>query len=988
VARKEITLKKRTLLALFLATGLAALAASSALARPPVDDAATDATPIEVGIAEPAVAPAAVTASAPSAACSSGAHTLSHFGDRVYPEEGNGGYTSLHTDVHLNYSALANTFLPGTHVDLTVRATQCLTDLSFDFERSSSDTTAGPNMTVNSVEVDGSPATFTFVQPTYPGDPNGQDDPDPAAHTVSNVNPASATNPNPPACSPQVSGTTQNGTQCPATKLVVTPAAPIADGTTFTVTIDYTGRPGIHHDGDGTTEGWFRVNTTAAPNDGSFVTTEPIGTASWMPLNNHPSAKPTYDFYDTVDIGKTAIANGELVGTSPPVGTTYAAVSPTSVNLPDANFPGGSWTWHWHSPEHVANYLVENSIGSYDLVARTSPTTGIQYFEGQGSSITAANKASNKANMDQQEDITSFQSMFNGPYPFTTAGVIVGIPSASFEEEMQTKITFAGGRVSSLGTLNHENMHQWFGDNVSEAAFNLTFWKEGWATIGEYLATARSAATTAGGLGTPAGDAAFDASLNGRFNTNYGTTSSSFWTTAPSNPTVGSLFSTSNTYTRPGTAYLALREILGQDRWISVMKQIQKTYGGGNITEPQLESAFRDWLPVPSASCNARLDQFFPQWFDTAYGTGGANTTNKPALTGPGLNGTGFVCAQVSPAAPNGQNGWYTSQPTVTWQGYPGPPGGPLPVTKDGCVDGAVATEGTNTLSCSVTTIAAPILSSGAVSETVKLDTVAPSTGVTLTPTAVGAWYSPRTVSLAPTDATSGVARTEYRLDGGPWTPYTTPFSVDSFGPHTLDVRSTDFAGNVESGNTTSWGSEFTAAEQIDGLSAFTASLGLDPKLAKALLHELDEAGRNLGKPKQSCDHLDKYLQQVIDQAGVGGSRLTLAQAGQLFSANQIEALLACIPAGSPAPAAEQDVLDLVGTIAGMGLDKPVADDLDRRARDVGEDVVDGSADDSCRSLGDLAKKIADLRSHGKLSTTQAATLGAAVAQLERLLGC
>ena len=31
-------------------------------------------------------------------------------------------------------------------------------------------------------------------------------------------------------------------------------------------------------------------------------------------------------------------------------------------------------------------------------------------------------------------------------------------------------------------------MHQWFGDNVAEAAFNLTWWKEGFATIGEYLA--------------------------------------------------------------------------------------------------------------------------------------------------------------------------------------------------------------------------------------------------------------------------------------------------------------------------------------------------------------------------------------------------------------------------------------------------------------------------------------------------------------------
>jgi hypothetical protein len=39
------------------------------------------------------------------------------------------------------------------------------------------------------------------------------------------------------------------------------------------------------------------------------------------------------------------------------------AVPPTSVNAPDANFPAGSWTWHWHSPEPIANYLVENSIG-------------------------------------------------------------------------------------------------------------------------------------------------------------------------------------------------------------------------------------------------------------------------------------------------------------------------------------------------------------------------------------------------------------------------------------------------------------------------------------------------------------------------------------------------------------------------------------------------------------------------------------------------
>ncbi|HXZ56039.1 MAG TPA: M1 family aminopeptidase [Gaiellaceae bacterium] len=733
-------------------------------------------------------------AAADPPACSSGAHSLSKLGDRLYPEMGNGGYTSRHTDLYVDYDAITNLFLPGTHADLQVRSTQCLSDLSFDFEQTNGHTAdgTGPNMTVNSVEVNGQPATFTFKQPTYPGDPNGQDDPDPAAHAVSNSNPVSATNPNPPACSPQVGNNTQNGTQCPANKLVVTPSAPIPDGTTFTVTIDYTGRPGVHTDGDGSTEGWFRIAT--AGQEGSFVTTEPVGNDSWMPMNNFPTAKPTYDIYDTTNIGKTAIGPGELVGYTAPVGTTYQPVPPPPSNPPDANFPLGSVTWHWHSPETIANYLVENSIGQYDLSARTSPASGVQYWEAQANSITDARKATNKIAMDNQEDIVNFQTNFNGPWPLTTDGVVVGTPPASFEEEMQGKITFAGGTIggstgTSLGTLNHENMHQWFGDNVSEGSFNLTFWKEGFATLGEYLNTARG--TPPGITGGPA----FENSLISRFNTNYGTTSSSFWTTAPSNPTVGSLFTTSNTYTRPGTTYLALWEALSRDRMISAMKDIQSTYGGGNITEPQLEQVFRNWLPVPSASCNARLTQFFTEWFDTPYPTGGANTTNKPKVTGPGLNGTGFVCGQVSPASPDGLNGWYLSAPTVTWQGF-----GASAFTKTGCVDGAVATEGVNTLPCDVTTTAAPIFSAGPVSETVKLDLNPPTSSASISPAIQNGWYASPTVTLTGDDgAGSGIDHISYKIDGEPsWHTYSGPLSGFSTGNHFIQFQATDVAGRVE----------------------------------------------------------------------------------------------------------------------------------------------------------------------------------------------
>jgi len=558
--------------------------------------------------------------------CSAGAHTLASPGSLLYPETGNGGYTSLHTLVHLVYNATTNKFLPGNRVVLTERATQCLTSFSLDFERTSANTSAGPDMTVSSVTVNGVPARFSFVQPTYPGDPNGQNDPNPAAHEASESNPVGGPdhNPLPPACTPELPNTdatadSMNGTQCPANKLVITPPRRIRGGAPFTVTVNYTGRPGLHNDGDGTTEGWFRAS------DGGFVTTEPVASEDWMPLNDYPTAKPTYDFSDTVTAGRTAIANGELVSVQ------RHPASP--------EFPGGSVTWNWHAGMPVASYLVEDSVGNYSLTSRV--VNGIRFYQAQDLSISAAQRAKNLAIMDMQPDITAFESQFNGPFPFASDGIIIGTPDASFDEEMEGMIAFAGG-VIDTDTLYHENMHQWWGDNVSEGGYSVTFYKEGLATLAEFFYAARLAENAAGGPSTAKGRAAFQASLVNQFNQIYGS-GSDFWTTAPSNPIPYSLFDTSNTYNRPGAAYIALRQILGPARFDAALRQLQRTYGGSSITEPELEAVFHQWLPVQSSACQQRLSQFFSQWFDTAYPAGG--TTNRPMITGPGLAGPGFYTA-------------------------------------------------------------------------------------------------------------------------------------------------------------------------------------------------------------------------------------------------------------------------------------------------------------------------------------------------------
>ena len=75
----------------------------------------------------------------------------------------------------------------------------------------------------------------------------------------------------------------------------------------------------------------------------------------------------------------------------------------------------------------------------------------------------------------------------------------------------------------------------------------------------------------------------------------------------------------------------------------AALRQLQLRYGGASVSEAQLEAVFQRWLPVRSSACHARLGQFFTQWFDTVYPSGGG--ANRPMIIGPGLAGPGFYSA-------------------------------------------------------------------------------------------------------------------------------------------------------------------------------------------------------------------------------------------------------------------------------------------------------------------------------------------------------
>ena len=83
-----------------------------------------------------------------------------------------------------------------------------------------------------------------------------------------------------------------------------------------------------------------------------------------------------------------------------------------------------------------------------------------------------------------------------------------------------------------------------------------------------------------------------------------------------------------------------------------------------------------------------------------------------------------------------------------------------------------------------------------------KWDVAAPDTEATLDPpTPASGWHAgPVKVTLTADDGADGVGvdTTEYRIDGGAWTPYTAPFTVAADGHHTVAYRSTDANGNAE----------------------------------------------------------------------------------------------------------------------------------------------------------------------------------------------
>ncbi len=468
--------------------------------------------------------------------------------DPLLPQIGNGGYDAEHYDIDLDYDPVANNF---DRAVLTMRAaaTQDLSELSLDFQ----------DLAVDRVLVNGAAAEFSQIDAV-----------------------------------PVLAG---GGTQ--PMKLVVDPAAGIANNSTFTVRVEYRGTPQVFTDPDGSDEGWIPSPSCPAPGCSYFVVGEPMGSQAWFPSNNHPSDKASFDTAITVPSSNTALGVGELAGRV-------------------AN-GDGTTTWSWREGSPTATYLVTASTAATPLPDQYAESTITEALTGRTLPIydtiaTSALPASAQISTMTARNAEMLNALgaHYGPYPLDSYGSVWdNNPGVGYALEVQTKSHFSVAPTSA-STYLHELAHQWWGNAVTLHDWNDLWFNEGWAQFSDWLFAFESGANAN--------------SPKDRFDDEYAGASASDWSIAPAvlDNDPAKMFSPSfPTYTRGAMTLAGFREIIGHADFDGFARALQVEFSYGNIDTPEF-IAFAKQRSGFSGLELARLDAYFQQWL---YGT------TKPTIT-------------------------------------------------------------------------------------------------------------------------------------------------------------------------------------------------------------------------------------------------------------------------------------------------------------------------------------------------------------------
>jgi aminopeptidase N len=240
-------------------------------------------------------------------------------------------------------------------------------------------------------------------------------------------------------------------------KVRIKPARPIPAGDEFRVEIRYGGRP-RPISGPWGDIGWDELT------DGVLVASQPIGSPSWFPCNDHPADKATYRVALTTDSAHTVAVTGDLVARRRLNGTT---------------------TWTFERAEPTAAYLMSVQIGRYtdiDLAGTSVPQRAV---------VPPRLRRLFTRDFDRHNSIMVVLQGIFGPYPFREYVIVVTEDDLDDPIEAQGMSIFGANHLDGRRTHErlaaHELAHQWFGNSLTIADWRHIWLNEGFATYAEWL---------------------------------------------------------------------------------------------------------------------------------------------------------------------------------------------------------------------------------------------------------------------------------------------------------------------------------------------------------------------------------------------------------------------------------------------------------------------------------------------------------------------
>jgi leukotriene-A4 hydrolase len=198
---------------------------------------------------------------------------------------------------------------------------------------------------------------------------------------------------------------------------------------------------------------WLTPKQTAGGHKGFLYTqSEPIGTRTWIPMQDTPQVRVTYQAKIHTESGVLAVMSAE--------------------NDPKVKHRG---EYVFVMPEAIPSYLIALAVGDLDY-KETGPRTGV-YAE------KSVVKAAAKEFADTETMLAAGEKLF-GPYRWGRYDILVLPPSFPNGGQENPRLSFItptviAGDKSLVSVIAHELAHSWSGNLVTNAT-----WRDVWLNEG------------------------------------------------------------------------------------------------------------------------------------------------------------------------------------------------------------------------------------------------------------------------------------------------------------------------------------------------------------------------------------------------------------------------------------------------------------------------------------------------------------------------